>query len=203
MMRREIASGINYCIFEGCLVQKGNEEETQHSLLIIRTKLLFQTMYYHVTKVRNNTHAMYEHWRRRELIKSFSWQSAYIKCKAIKELRKVLAKYTVFLSSKSHVPLPNHLDKNCFTVAAMDNCGNADKNSLSGRMYAHDTAKTLFQVQPDNHIQKYPKYSLDLTNALNLNKLLFQGILLLPFFSKASTQWLISSPKWVLFGLNI
>ena len=70
----------------------------------------------------------------------------------------------------------------------MDNCRNADKNSLSGRMYAHDTAKTLFQVQPDNHVQKYPKYSLDLSNALNLNELLFQGILLLPFFSKVSTQ---------------
>ena len=150
-----------------------------------------------------NTHAMYERWRRRELIKSFSWQSAYIKCKAIKELRKDLAKYTVFRSSKSHVPLPNHFDKNCFTFAAMDNCRNADKNSLSGRMYAHDTAETLFQVQPDNHVQKYPKYSLDLSNALNLNELLFQGILLLPFFSKASTQWFISSPKWVLFGPNI
>ena len=25
----------------------------------------------------------------------------------------------------------------------------------------------------------------------------------LPFFSKASTQWYISSPKWVVFGPNI
>ena len=49
------------------------------------------------------------------------------------------------------------------------------KNSLSGRMHAHDTAITLFQVQPDKHIQKPPKDSLDLINALNL-------------FSKAFTQ---------------
>ena len=58
----------------------------------------------------------------------------------------------------------------------MDNYGNTDKNSLSGRMHDHDTAITLFQVQPDNHIQKFPKDSLDLTSALNLNKLLFQEI---------------------------
>ena len=43
-------------------------------------------------------------------------------------------------------------------------------------MHAHDTAITLFQVQPDNHIRKLPKDALDLTNALNLNKLLFHEI---------------------------
>ena len=58
----------------------------------------------------------------------------------------------------------------------MDNFDNADKNSLSGRMHAHDTAVTLFQVQPDKHTQKPPKHSLDLTNAPNLGKLLGQEI---------------------------
>ena len=61
-------------------------------------------------------------------------------------------------------------------IAAMDNFGNVDKNSLSGRMHGHNTAITWFQVQQENHIQKPPKDSLDLTNALNLNKLLFQEI---------------------------
>ena len=93
-----------------------------------------------------------------------------------KKLKKDPAKYTVFQSSRSHVPLPNHFDKNCFAFSARDNYDNADKNSLSGRMHIHDTAITLFKVQPDNHIQKIPKDSLDLTNALNLNKLLFQEI---------------------------
>ena len=43
-------------------------------------------------------------------------------------------------------------------------------------MHAHDTAITLFQVQPDKHIQKPPKDSLDLTNAPNLNTLFRQKI---------------------------
>ena len=93
-----------------------------------------------------------------------------------KKLRKNLAKYTVFQSSQSHVPLPNLFDKNCLAFAATDNYGNLDKNSLSGRIHAHDTAITLFQVQLDHHIQKLSKDTLDLTNALNLNKLLFQEI---------------------------
>ena len=49
-----MASGINYCIFEDCLVEKGNEEETRHSIVMIRTKPLFQIMYFHVTKVWNS-----------------------------------------------------------------------------------------------------------------------------------------------------
>ena len=58
----------------------------------------------------------------------------------------------------------------------MDNFDNATKNSLSGRMHAHDIAKNLFQVQPDKHIQEPPKDSLDLINAPNLNKMLCQKI---------------------------
>ena len=61
-------------------------------------------------------------------------------------------------------------------LAAMDKFDNADKNGFSGRMHIHDTAIKLFQVQPDNHIQKPQKDSLDLTNAANLNKLLYQEI---------------------------
>ena len=43
-------------------------------------------------------------------------------------------------------------------------------------MHDRDTAITLFQVQPDNHIQKPPKDSLEITNAPNFNKLLCQEI---------------------------
>ena len=58
----------------------------------------------------------------------------------------------------------------------MDKFGNCDnnKNSLSGKIQADDTAIALFQVQPDNHIQEPPKDSLDLTNVPNLNKLFCQ-----------------------------
>ena len=87
----------------------------------------------------------------------------------MKELKKDLEKYTVLQNVECHVPLSSHFDKNF-------NFGNADKNSLSGRIHAHDTTITLFQVQPDKHLQKFPKDSLDLTNAPNLNKLLCQDI---------------------------
>ena len=50
LMRSKTASGINDCIFEECLVEKENEEETQHSPLMTRTKSLFRMMYYNVTK---------------------------------------------------------------------------------------------------------------------------------------------------------
>ena len=60
-------------------------------------------------------------------------------------------------------------------LAAMDKFDNADKNGFSGRMHTHDTAIKLFQVQPDNHIQKPEKDSLDLTIATN-PKLLYQEI---------------------------
>ena len=43
-MRSEITSDIDDFIFEDCLVEEGNEEETQDSLLMNRTKSLFQIM---------------------------------------------------------------------------------------------------------------------------------------------------------------
>ena len=175
LMRREITSGIDDCTFEDCLVEEGNKEETQDSLLMNRTKYLFQIFYYHVTKGRNktplhvmNAHAIYKRCRSRELITSVSRHSISISYKTVRELRKDLAKYTVLQSSECHVPLPNHFGKTCLTLAAMDNFGNADKNSLSGRIHAYDTTITLFQVQSDKYIQKPPKDSLHLTNVSNL-----------------------------------
>ena len=67
LMRSEITSGIDDCIFEDYLVEERNEEDTQDSLLMTKTKSLFQILYYHVTKGRNksrlhvmNTYAIYE-----------------------------------------------------------------------------------------------------------------------------------------------
>lgn len=50
------------------------------------------------------------------------------------------------------------------------------KKSLSERMHAHHTAITLFPVQRNNHVQKPPKDTIDLTNAPNLDRLLCQEI---------------------------
>ena len=73
LMRSEMASGIDDCIFEDALVEKGNEEGTQHSLLVTRMKSPFQIMYYHVSKERkklsfscyeypHNTRALRKPW---------------------------------------------------------------------------------------------------------------------------------------------
>ena len=113
LMRSEITSGIDDCIFEDCLVQDRNEKETPDFLLMSRTKFLFQILYYHVTKGRSktplhvmNTHAVYKRCRSRELLTSLNRQSICISYKAMKELRKDLAKYTVLQSSECQVPLP-------------------------------------------------------------------------------------------------
>ena len=45
-------------------------------------------------------------------------------------------------------PLPSYFDTQYFTLAAMDNVDNADKNSLSRLKHAHDTALTVFHVKP-------------------------------------------------------
>lgn len=113
-----------------------------------------------------------------------------------KKLRKDLAKYSLpkFLVSCTST---RYFDKNYFMLAALDNFDkNADKNSLSEIMHAHHTTIPLFQVQPDNHIQKFPKDFLDLTNSLKVNKLRFIPSILLKTFhsvtqlkSKMSSTW--------------
>ena len=112
LMRNEITSDIDDCIFEDCLVEEGNEEEGQDSLLMTRTKSLFQILYYHVTKGRKkiplhvmNAHAIYERCRSRELTTSFNRQSICISYKVMKKLRKNLAIDTVLQNSECHVPL--------------------------------------------------------------------------------------------------
>ena len=93
----------------------------------------------------------------------------------MKELRKDLAKFPVLQSAECYVPLPSYFDKNCFTLAAMDKFDNADKNSLSGRIHAQNTATTYFKCI-QTIIYRNPQDSLDLTNAPNLNKLLCKEI---------------------------
>ena len=54
-MRSEITSGIDDCIFEDYLVEERNEEDTQDSLLMTKTKSLFQILYY--TSLKEGTKA--------------------------------------------------------------------------------------------------------------------------------------------------
>ena len=143
-----------------------------------------------------NTHAIYKHCRSHELT-LFSRHSTCISYKSMKKAEERFSKkYSLpkFLVSCTST---RYFDKNDFMLAAMDNLDkDADKNSLSDIMHAHHTTITLFQVQPDNHIQKFPKDSLDLTNFVKINKLRFiPSILLKTFHSvtqlkpKMSSTW--------------
>ena len=73
LMRSEMTSDIDSDIFEDGLVEDVDKEEVHDSLLMTRTKSLFQIMHYHVTKGRQktplhvmNAHAIYERCKSRD-----------------------------------------------------------------------------------------------------------------------------------------
>ena len=108
-------------------------------------------MYYQVTYGKHktplhvmNAYAIYEKCRSRELITAFDKQGTCISYKSIKTQRSNLAKFTVYENLSMDVPLPSFFETQNFTLAAMDNFDNADKNSLSGMKHAHDTVLTVF-----------------------------------------------------------
>ena len=100
-------------------------------------KAIFQILFYQVVHGRKNSplhilnaHAVYEHFRSRELITTFNRQGCSVSYKTMKTMRADIAKYTILMSKDDHVPLPSHFSKSSFTIAAFDNFDNTDRNSL-------------------------------------------------------------------------
>ena len=58
-------------------------------------------------------------------------------------MRSDIAKYIILKSKDDNVPLPNQFNA-LFTIAAFENFGNRDRNTLSGTKHVHDTAITIF-----------------------------------------------------------
>ena len=75
-------------------------------------------------------------------------QCMRISYKSIKSQWSNLTRFTVLQSLSVAVPPPSHFDTQSFITAAVDNSDNAERNSLSGRKYAHDAVITVFQVKP-------------------------------------------------------
>ena len=179
------------CLSDNDEDEEDDTEEVASSKLMMKINSLFQIMFYQVTDGKHktplqimNAHGIYERCRSRELITAFNRQSVCISYNTMKKLRSDLAKYTIHKSSENEIPLPNHFDSNCFTIAAMDNFDNSDKNSLSGMMHAHDTALTLFQEKPKTLLSKPKKSSIDLVNVPKLNKLPCQELMYFRPFQK-------------------
>ena len=68
-------------------------------------------------------------------------------------------------------PLPSYCDTQYFTLTAMDNFDNANKNSLSTMNNAHDTALTGFQVKPKTWKSKLTTTSIDIPGIKHPGKL--------------------------------
>ena len=71
-------------------------------------------------------------------------------------------------------PLPS--DTQYFTLTAMDNFDNADKNSLSSMKHAHDTALIVFQVKLKSCKSKRTITSIDISSIKSSDKIKCQEI---------------------------
>ena len=114
---------------------------------------LFQTMFNMVNRGRKKAplpvmlaHSVYDKCKSKELMTSmhhaeFS-QSYYSKRRA----RNRLAGYALKKCSNDKLPLPSHLNKQSFTIAATDNFDKADRDTKSGKHGDHLSVVVLFQV---------------------------------------------------------
>ena len=87
--------------------------------------------------------AIYEHYPSHELVAAFNRQCCSVSFKAIKALRSDTAKYIILKSKDDNVPLRNKFNA-LFMIAAFDNFGNRDRNTLTGTKHVHNTAITIF-----------------------------------------------------------
>ena len=101
-------------------------------------KPLFQILYYQVIHVSKNMPlhilnglAIFEHYPSPELVAAFNRQCCSVSFKTIKIMRSDIAKYIILKSKDDNVPLPNQFNA-LFTIAAFENFGNRDRNTLSG-----------------------------------------------------------------------
>lgn len=126
-----------------------------------------------------NASEIYEKCRSKELITSFNRSGLCISYKTMKKHRNNLAKYTIVRSMKENqrVPLPSHFCPSKFTLAAFDNFDHGDKNTISGKFSAHDTAITLFQEKPAKSVSKPLKSNIELNSVSDRTKLDCQNII--------------------------
>ena len=120
-----------------------------------KVKCLIQVIYYTITNGKKKTPfqvwtsvEIYNRCRSRELITIMNRMSLCLSYKAMRNHRTDLMKYAVLRSEGSGIPIPSHFSLEEFTIAAFDNFNHADRNTLSGKSIANDTAIVLFQTIP-------------------------------------------------------
>ena len=73
-------------------------------------------------------------------------------------------------------PLPSYCDTQYFTLTAMDNFDNANKNILSRLKHAHNTALTVFQIKPKTWKSKPTTTSIVIPGIKSSDKLKCQEV---------------------------
>ena len=136
-----------------------------------KVKCLIQIIYYSINNGRKKTpfHVwtsveVYNRCRSRELMTMLNRMSLCLSYKAMRNHRTDLMKYAIWKSAGATVPIPSHFSLEEFTTAAFDNFNHADRNSLSGKSIANDTAITVFQTIRKVRPTKPKKSDCDLKN---------------------------------------
>ena len=120
---------------------------------ITKVKALYQIMYYNIHNGRRRTplhlmaaHNIYEKCKTRELEDRIGVCISY---NEIQRERKSLPHYTFKHGEDWGVPIPSHLVKENFTIAAFDNFNHTDRSSTSRILSNHDTVTVPFQEKPE------------------------------------------------------
>ena len=120
---------------------------------ITKVKALYQIMYYNIHNGRRRTplhlmaaHNIYEKCKTRELEDRIGVCISY---NEIQRERKSLPHYTFKHGEDWGVPIPSHLVKENFTIAAFDNFHHTDRSSTSRILSNHDTVTVPFQEKPE------------------------------------------------------
>ena len=119
---------------------------------------LFQIMYHNLHQGRKrtpfhimNSQSIYDACKSKSLITSFSRFGLCCSYDELMRFQNDIASFTV--TNSTEVPFPSHLDREMFTMAAMDNFDH-DEANLSGMGGSHDTVTVLFQDDSDSHASK-------------------------------------------------
>ena len=134
---------------------------------LFRAESLFQTLFYVVNNGDKRAplpimlaHTVYEKCKSRELLTTLNHLGYSVSYQTNRRDRNKLAAYTLKKSANDKMPLPSHMNREEFIIAATDNFDHDDKSSLSGTKSNHDTVVVLFQnINPEKPLNRKEKVS--------------------------------------------
>ena len=120
-------------------------------------------------------HSVYDKCKSRELMTSMQHAGFIDSYYSNRRARCQLAGYTLKKCGNDKLPIPSHMNREEFCIAATDNFDHKDKSSMSGTKDDHDSVVVIFQkVNPSNPETRKEKVSdlLPLPSAARTNQLL-------------------------------